>query len=191
MFNLIREEGADFPLWILRDLLLEGRIDGLCDGQAANIKEVGEDIVDDPRTLDQRDANGINWCLVKVKVVYALAEGIKHIRVVLFFLQKVTHKLCLVWYYSGEVEEFQSYPWNKVNEDIETSLDRVIVASSLYEESIVPKLLELEKIHQRPNFFIILSQLLVIEDRNDLYYVPLDALHYDWNLLFLLLESVQ
>ena len=78
-----------------------------------------------------------------------------------------------------------------MNEDIETSLDRVIVATSLYEESIVPKLLELEKIHQRPNFFMILSQLLAIEDRNDLYYVPLDALHYDWNLLFLLLESVQ
>jgi len=72
-----------------------------------------------------------------------------------------------------------------VNEDVETSLDRVIVATSLYEESIVPKLLELEKVHQRPNFFMILSQLLVIEDRNDLDNVPLDAFHYDGNLLFL------
>ena len=38
---------------------------------------------------------------------------------------------------------------------------------------------------------MILSQLLIIEDRNDLNDIPLDALHYDGNLPFLLLESVQ
>lgn len=111
---------------------------------------------------------------------------------VLFLLQEVSHKLCLLGYHRGEVEEFQSYPWHKMNEDIEASLNRVIVSTSLNEElSIVPELLELEKVHQRPNFFMILSQLLIIEDRNDLNDIPLDALHYDGNLPFLLLECVQ
>jgi hypothetical protein len=78
-----------------------------------------------------------------------------------------------------------------MNEDVESSLNRIIVPTSLYEElSIVPELLELEKVHQRPNFFMILCQLLIIEDRNDLNDVPLDALHNDGNLPFLLLKSV-